>query len=74
MRLVTIATLYNPGQAQFVRSRLEAAEFHVFLTNETTSAIMPGFSSATAIRVQVPEDEAADAKEFLASEGPPAEE
>ena len=61
MNLVTVFTAFNPAEAQLVRSRLEAAEFHPFVADEFWA-----FSIATGgIRVQVPEDEAADVREFL---------
>ena len=53
-------------EAQLVRSRLEAAGFHPFVANENCRLGMAGYSPlASGIRVQVPETEAADAKEFL---------
>jgi len=68
MNLVTIFTAFNPAAAHLVRSRLEAAEFHPFVTGEAAALSMEGYSlSVGGIRVQVPEDEATDAKEFLAA-------
>ena len=70
MELVTISTAFNPVEAQLKRSRLEAAGFHPFVANEA-SALWIGYRSPPAAsRVQVPEFEAADAREFL---NPPAE-
>jgi hypothetical protein len=66
MKLVTIFTAFNPADAQLVRSRLEAAEFHPFVTGEGAALSMEGYAlSVGGICVQVPEDEADDAKEFL---------
>jgi hypothetical protein len=65
MDFATIFTTFSPAEAQLVRSRLEAASFNPFLANENASSWLGGFSTATMIRVQVPEAEATDAKEFL---------
>ena len=69
MKLVTIYTALNPADAQLVRSRLDAAEFHPFVAGETAALSTDGYALATGgIRVQVPEDEVADAREFLAAD------
>jgi len=65
MDFATVFTAFNLTEAQLVRSRLEAADFHPFVANENTASWLGGYSTATLIRVQVPETEAADAKEFL---------
>jgi len=66
MDLVTIFKAFNPAEAQLVRSRLEAADFHPFIADELSAFSMDGYSMAVGgIRVQVPENEAADAREFL---------
>ena len=71
MDLVTVFTAFNPAEAQLVRSRLEAAGFHPFVADELSALSMDGYSLATGgIRVQVPEGEASDAREFL---NPPVE-
>lgn len=68
MALVTISRALSPADAQLTRSRLEAAGFHAVVTGELAALSMDGYSLATGgIRVQVPESEAADATEFLAS-------
>lgn len=68
MQLVTIFTAFNPAEAQLVRSRLEAAEFHPTVKNEISALSMEGYAlAAGGIQVQVPEDEAAEAREFLNS-------
>jgi len=65
--LTTISTAFNPADAQLVRSRLEVAGFHPVVTNELSALSMDGYSLATGgILVQVPDEEAAEAKEFLA--------
>ena len=74
MKLVTIFTAFNPADAQLVRSRLEAAGFNPFVAGEIAALSMEGYSlAAGGIRVQVPEIEVADAKEFLAAPATPAE-
>jgi hypothetical protein len=65
MELVTIFTAFNLAETQLLRARLEAAGFHPFLANENVSSWLGGFSTATTIRLQVPENEAASAAEFL---------
>lgn len=66
MSPVTIFKAFNPAEAQLVRSRLEAAGFHPFVADELSALSIDGYSlAAGGIRVQVPEDEAAEAREFL---------
>lgn len=74
MKLVTISTAFNPADAQLTRSRLDAAGFYAVVTNELSALSLDGYAlAAGGIRVQVPESEAADAKEFLESPAAPAE-
>ena len=64
--LVTVSTLFSPADAQLVRSRLEVAGFHPFVANELSALSMDGYSlAAGGILVQVPEEEAVEAREFL---------
>ena len=64
--LVTVFSAFNPADAQLARSRLDAAGFHAIVTNELSALSMDGYAlAAGGILVQVPEAEAADAKEFL---------
>ncbi len=71
MSLVTVSTAFNPAQAQLVRSRLEAAGFHAVVTNELSALSLDGYAlAAGGILVQVPEEEAADARELLAADTP----
>ena len=68
MQLVTIFTAFNPAEAQLVRSRLDAAQFHPVVKNEISALSMDGYAlAAGGIQVQVPEEEAAEAREFLNS-------
>ena len=70
MTLVTVATNFNLAEAELTRARLEAAGVHPFLANELAAGWLGGTSTAALLRIEVPADEAAEAKEFLA---PPAE-
>jgi len=74
MQLVTISTAFNPADAQLTRARLEAAGFHAVVTSELAALSLDGYAlAAGGIRVQVPENEAAEAREFLKSPDAPAE-
>ena len=74
MKLVTVYRAFNSAEAQLIRSRLEASEFHAFVQHELAALGMEGYSmAAQGILVQVPEDEAADAKELLAAADSTAE-
>jgi hypothetical protein len=66
MNNLTVATLLNPADAQLVRSRLEAAGFHPEVFHELSALSMEGYAlSAGGIRVQVPEAEVVEARNFL---------
>ena len=66
--MVTVHRAFNPADAQLVRSRLEAAEFHPVVTHELSALSLDGYAMAAGgILVQVPDSEAAEAREFLAS-------
>ena len=68
MQLVTVFSAFSPAEAQLVRSRLDAAGFHASVANELSALNMEGYSMAVGgIRVQVPDSEVAEAKEFLAA-------
>lgn len=68
MSLVTVSKAFSPAEAQLTRARLETAGFHAVVIGELAAISMEGYSVATGgIRVQVPESEAAEAREFLAS-------
>ena len=74
MRLVTVFQAFSPIEAQLVRARLEAAGFHAVVTNELSSLSMEGYSMAAGgILVQVPEGEAANARELIAAADSPPE-
>ena len=70
MDLKTVFRAFNSAEAQLVRSQLEAAEFIVFVADETSALSMEGYVlGAGGIRVQVPEDQEADATDLLKSCG-----
>jgi hypothetical protein len=71
MQLVTVFTTFSPTDADLVNARLDAAKFHPAITNSTSAL---GYSTGLGgILVQVPEDEAEAAREFLAPDvAPPA--
>jgi hypothetical protein len=74
MSLVTVSSAFNPADAQLTRSRLEAAGFHAVVSHELSALSLDGYAlAAGGILVQVPGEEAADAKEFLAADAPPDE-
>lgn len=71
MSLVTIQTAFNPADAHLVRSRLEAAGFHPSVAHELSALSLDGYAlAAGGILVQVPAEEAEEAKEFLTSSKP----
>ena len=73
MSLVTIFKAFSPAEAELTRARLETAGFHAVGIGELAAMSMDGYSLATGgIRVQVLEEEAAEAREFLDA-GPIAE-
>ena len=67
MDMITISRELNLTEADLKFARLEGGGFHPFINNES-SAIYMGTAIATGgYQLQVPESEAADAIEFLAS-------
>ena len=74
MKLVTVYTAFNPAAAQLVRARLEAANFDAVVQHELAALSMEGYGMAVGgIRVQVPEDQADDARELIAAGDTPTE-
>ncbi len=71
MEFITVSTLNNPAEAEFVRSRLEANGFFVNLKH-AEAAFSLGYGSALGgVQVQVPQDQAENARSLLASQDPP---
>ena len=75
MKLVTVYTALNPAEAHLANSQLEAAGFHSVVMGEGSALSIEGYALASGgIRVQVPDNEAADANLLLrASENSSAE-
>jgi hypothetical protein len=68
MKLITVSTLLNSADANLTASRLDAAGFHPVIKGELASLTLEGYAlAAGGIQVQVPDFEAAEAKEFLDS-------
>ena len=65
MPLVTISKELSDVEAQLKRAKLEAAGFHPVIANEATALWMGTAITTDGILVQVPDSEAAEAKEFL---------
>lgn len=74
MTFVVVFKSFSPAEAQLIRSRLEAAGCHAFVHHELSSLSLEGYAlAAGGIRVEVPENEADEARELIAS-GAQAEE
>ena len=68
MNLATVTNVLNPAEAGLICSRLEAAGFHPFMPDQFAAMNTDGYTLAIGgIRIQVPEAEADDAREFLES-------
>lgn len=66
MELITVSTALNSADANLTASRLGAAGFHPSIKGELAALSMDGYAlAAGGIQVQVPDVEAAEAKEFL---------
>lgn len=67
MSLVTVYTAFSAADAQLVRSRLDAAGLNAEVSDEIAALSMEGYSMAAGgIRINVPEQQVAAAKELLA--------
>ncbi len=68
MDFVTVYTALNPAQAHLIGSRLEASDFLVNIRNENAALGMDGYCMAVGgIQVQVPDDQAEDARALIKS-------
>lgn len=68
MQLTTVFRTFSPAEAQLIRSMLEAAEISVNVAHELSALSMEGYSMTTGgIRVQVPEEEAEEARALIES-------
>ena len=71
MKFVTVFSALNSAEAQLARARLEAADFHAVVMRESSVLTPAMLTKGGAIEVQVPEDEAEDAKALLAAGAEP---
>lgn len=67
MELVTVFSTFNPAEAELIRVRLELAEFDVYVKNDDSARAWGGGIVSGGLFVQVPDDQAADAKALLES-------
>ena len=63
--MTTLSTELNVAEADIKVSRLEAAGFHPSITNTDAAAWMGCASTLGGLLLQVPDEEAEEAKEFL---------
>lgn len=72
MKPATVFRTFSPAEAYLVRSCLEAAGFHAVVTHDLSALGIEGYTlAAGGVRVEVPNVEADDAREFL-DDTPPA--
>jgi hypothetical protein len=68
MELVTVARFFNAAEADLTAARLESAGFAV-LRHSEYSGVIEGFPATVGgIRIQVPADQAEDARTLLGSD------
>lgn len=68
MSPITVFQTFNPAEAQLVWSRLEAAGFHPVVQHENAAFLTSGTALTTGgVHVQVPDNEAEEARALLAS-------
>ena len=72
MDFITVSKAASPGEADLVRSRLEANGFLVNLKSEVTAIDFGYGLPIGGVQVQVPEDQAESARTLLDSQGPPS--
>jgi hypothetical protein len=66
MSLQTVYRTFSSGDAQLIRSRLEAANLQASVLHELSALSMEGYAlAAGGIQVQVPEEEAEEAREII---------
>jgi hypothetical protein len=72
MNLVTIHRTFSPVEAQVIRSLLESAGILAEVLHETAALVTEGYALGVGgIRVQVPEDQAEDARAIIAAQADP---
>ena len=62
MEFVTVYTTLNPADAELIRGRLESADFTVNVKNED---VVLGVETSGGVLLQVPEEEAEEARALL---------
>ena len=73
MKLVTVFQSFSPGEAQLIKSMLEAAGIPAEVTHELAALSMEGYSMTTGgIQVQVLDERAAEARALIETTGPSA--
>jgi hypothetical protein len=66
MSLVTVYRTFSSGDAHLVCSRLDAANLQATVAHELAALSMDGYAlAAGGIRVEVPEDQAEEAREII---------
>jgi len=66
MNLVPVYRTFSPADAQLIRSMLDAAEIPAMVTHELSSLSLDGYAMAAGgIRVEVPEEHVALARELI---------
>ena len=66
MALVTVYSTFSSGDAHLVCSRLEAANLQATVAHELSALSMEGYAlAAGGIRVQVPEEQAEEARQII---------
>ena len=66
---ITVFLSFNMADADLVRSRLEAAGFMAAIIHDTAALGVEGYTMAAGgVKVQVPEEQAQDARAFIEAE------
>ena len=69
MSLVTVYNTFSAGDAQLIRSMLEAADVPATVAHELSALSLDGYAlAAGGISVQVPEEHAEFARELITTE------
>jgi Putative prokaryotic signal transducing protein len=72
MAMVTVLNTFNPAEAQLIRSLLEAEGLQPEIKNELSALSMEGYAMAVGgVEVQVPADEADEARALIAARDQP---
>jgi hypothetical protein len=75
MSLTTVYRTFSAGDAQLVRSRLEASELQATVAHELSALSMDGYAlAAGGILVQVPAEQAEEARLIISMRDLPADE